>query len=232
MIDIVIITRTWNRPKFFSFCLRSIIDQFYQGNIYHIIVDETEKNRRYAVQKVGEMARGNYFPFIFYRKHRQQKKYTVLQDDAILYHAPWNENMTFALNKVIKMKVQGIIKNACIVMYLDDDDKFCSGYALNRIVDTFRGHSQMWLWRVQFQGYQIPSNLSWTKQPINGDINTAGFAHSLELAEYSDWGDMSRGDYRTAISIFNHAKQITWIDEVLSMIQHITDCPEGKGDDL
>jgi glycosyltransferase involved in cell wall biosynthesis len=231
MIDIVIITRTFNRPKYFAMCLRSITDQFFAGNIYHLIIDETEKKNRYAERQSAAIRRKNYHPLIYYVKHRDTNGRTMMQGDIELYHTPWNENMTFALNKAIALKVRGTIKNHCVVCYLDDDDKYCSGYTLNRIADTFSSTSQMWFWRVRFQyDLIVPSLDAWQQAPESGNISSIGFAHSLELSEYSDWGNMSRGDFRTAANIFKHAKTVTWIDEILSMVQNSTH--EGKGGDL
>jgi hypothetical protein len=212
-------------------CLRSITDQFFAGNIYHLIIDETEKKSRYAERKSAAVLRKNYHPFVYYLKHREKTDFVLIENGVILYNTPWNENMTFALNKAIKLKVRGTIKNNCVVCYLDDDDKYCSGYSLNRIADTFICNSQIWFWKVRFQyGLIVPSSEAWCMAPQTGNISTIGFAHSLELSEYSDWGNMSRGDYRTASNIYRKAENVTWIDEILSQVQNSTH--EGRAGDL
>jgi glycosyltransferase involved in cell wall biosynthesis len=182
-----IITRTHNRPKYFKVCRDSILNQTHK-NVNHIVGSDTQCDYYENYTKL----------------QLQEVKYPPAEYGS--YPAPWNLH----LNELNKEAKEGWI------MYLDDDDKFVSDDSLKMIVNNIENEDQMLLWRVDINGWVVPTNETFG-QIIAGQISGIGFMfHTKHLPV--DWGSWNFGDYRVMTQLAKKLKQ-KWINAVLTQTQ-------------
>ena len=182
-----IITRTHNRPKYFKVCKDSINNQTHE-NINHIIGSDIECDYT------------DYFKL-------ELSEAVTEKPDIGTYPAPWNLH----LNELGKHAIDGW------VMYLDDDDKFTSKDALKIIVSNIDNTDQILLWRVNINGWIVPSEEAFGKVISPGNISGIGFMfHTKHLPV--DWGSWSYGDYRVLRELSKKLKH-KWINLILTQTQ-------------
>lgn len=225
---IAIITRTWNRPRYFAGCMASIERQSYKGKILHVVTDQTTGTR----YTDGAIA-GNYerivLPVTINPKTDKRKDHPLITQG--LYHAPWNLHMATALKYLTDIDLPG----NTFVVYMDDDDQYLSPDALEIIAKAASSDPDfklMGFWRVKFPHRLVPTDGNFRKPPVPGDISTLGFGHSLNLARFHQWDEWAYGDFRTADNMYRYADAAYYCDEVLTGLQRQKANGLGKGDDL
>lgn len=182
-----IITRTHNRPRHFKVCRESIQNQTHK-NINHIVGSDTVCDYYKNCIKL----------------ELQPVQYPVAEYGS--YPAPWNLH----LNELAKHCKEGW------VMYLDDDDKFCTNDSLSTILNYIENEDQLVLWRVDINGWVVPDSQAFGNI-IAGNISGIGFMfHSKYLPV--DWGSWNFGDYRVMTQLAKKLKQ-KWINLVLTQTQ-------------
>jgi len=182
-----VITRTHNRPKYFKVCRDSILNQSHE-NINHIVGSDVECD---------------YYDCIKLKLSDGVSP----KPDVGTYAAPWNLH----LNELGKHAKEGW------VMYLDDDDKFTSLDSLKIILSHVDNEDQILLWRVDINGWIVPSDDKFGKVIAPGNISGIGFMfHTKHLPV--DWGSWSYGDYRVLRQLSKKLKQ-KWINLILTQTQ-------------
>ena len=226
---IAVITRTYNRPKYFERCLASITSQVYSGSIYHVVIDNNPPEKSYVQSEI----RGNYTRRVISVPRVEKGERTLEYSGKHLYHAPWNVNMNVALYDIEHQIEIGNLPEHTIILMMDDDDCYLRN-------DAFRVISEaaimvkppfMLFWRVKFATQIVPCDSNFGNAPVLCDISTLGFAHTPDLIKYSKWDNFSCGDFRTANEMYPHAKHI-YINSILTGLQRSNNNGLGKGDDL
>jgi len=183
-----VITRTHNRPKYFKVCRDSILNQSHE-NINHVVGSDTVCD---------------YYDDCIKLELSEQ---VSSKPDVGTYPAPWNLH----LNELGKHIKEGW------VMYLDDDDKFASLDALKIIVSNIDNEDQILLWKVDINGWIVPSDEAFGRMIQPGNISGIGFMfHTKHLPV--DWGSWSYGDYRVLRQLSKKLKQ-KWINLILTQTQ-------------
>jgi len=182
-----VITRTHNRPKHFAACKKSI-DKQTHVNINHIVGTDTECD---------------YYPEAI-KLELQEVQHP--KPEVGTYPAPWNLH----LNELAKQVKEGWI------IYLDDDDKFVFNNSVSIAVNNIDNEDQMILWRVDINGWVVPSTEMFGKIQA-GNISGIGMMfHSKHLPV--DWGSWSYGDFRVITQLAAKLKQ-KWIYATLTQTQ-------------
>ena len=236
MQSIIIITRTFNRPKHFTGFMNSILGQDFDGRIVHLIMDQNPEASRYAYEVVHPLFGGGEYQSIVYYNQIPKKadKVKILHESGgkeyPLYHAPWNLHLKAALERVQQMVSVGEVSEDSIIMYLDDDDKFMGVNDCQTIADNWRG--DMMFWRVKFASRLVPYDHNFKENKIvRCDLSMIGFAHSVKMIPYNCFDEWALGDYRTAKSMDAQSSYQVWIDKAFTGLQRPNDNGLGKGDD-
>jgi glycosyltransferase involved in cell wall biosynthesis len=207
----ILITRTHERPNYFSACLNSILTQDFPEKILHIVLFQgteryvTEVNtqiyRRVVLQCPDVIASG--------------ETRRAPENGMRLRHMPWNAHLQIAYDYIEK---QGRKKTE-IVLAFDDDDMLLPG-ALRKIYNSCSGVKGTFvaLWRVDFKDKIIPDDQHWRRAEIC-HISGIGFAYPVAMIPHAAYGEWQCGDYRTIKSMMHHADFHVWIDHILTAIQ-------------
>lgn len=188
-----ILTRTSNRPNFFSSCKKSIDHQTYK-NIRHIIsIDDNDseyyvKNLDYIkVQKRKPTSK--LLPGVGYAPHN-------------LYHNDLNNQ----------------VKEGWI-MYLDDDDFFLRDDAVEIITKNLNNEDSLVFWRVDFKVKLIPEDEYWEKEPQYRHVCMPGFMFHSKYKEQAIFDDLSWSDYKVVSDLYKIIPHKIWINEILTGVQ-------------
>lgn len=185
-----ILVRTSKRPKYFDTCIKSIEKQSYK-NINVFISDDG-----YAKYTIPHKV----YPI----KVERQKVDIISKKD---YGIPFPANLYFnEMHKYIK---------SGLVMYLDDDDEFSNGNALNNIVDEYKKGNDLILWRPEI-GRQYVPHFNFGKEPVAKDISGIGVAFDSKYL--MDWEPYKLGDYRLIKELYKIKNKI-WIDKRFTKTQ-------------
>lgn len=182
-----VITRTHDREKYFNVCKESIMNQTHK-NVNHIVGSDVECN--YCENYIKLELQPVQYP----------------QPMVSTYPAPWNLH----LNELAKHVKDGW------VLYLDDDDKFSYPNSLRILVNNIDNEDQLLLWKVNINGWIVPSDENFGKI-VAGNISGIGMMfHSKHLPV--DWGSWSYGDFRVISQLTQKIKP-KWINYILTQTQ-------------
>ena len=219
-MDINVLIRTSNRPKYFAECFKSVIDQTYIKNTKIIVsVDNSSTLNyvvRYPVDKIVDI-RGYEIP-----KPNRSKEIIVGRYRRKYSPAHWNWYFNLMMNECY----DGLI------VYLDDDDKFTVPYALQMINDFIKTEDDLLFWRVQFPGQLVPNDKAFGKEPIPANISTIGFSFHTKYIEQAQWQPYSYGDFRVAHKLYNTIPNKIFIRQILTKVNRKKAGGHGKRDDL
>ena len=232
-IPVFIITRTSNRPNYFTKCIESIQEQTYK-NIINVVTVESPKDEKY-VKKITKFS--SQKPIICKVTKEDKEDTTIMIDGIKFYHAPYNKYVNEANSKIINYcKENGIVDY--VVTLMDDDDCYTEKTAIEKIVTKFFEDFKflngcMVKWQEKLKTKTIPALHELESRPRLYNIGSNSFAYSGDLIDQSIWDEWSCSDFRSARNIFDHAKVIKSISKVLTTIQR-DDCDGGRGikDDL
>ena len=102
-----------------------------------------------------------------------------------------------------------------VVIHLDDDDRFTTKTALERIRLHFQSHQNVVFWKVRGPGgIFIPDD--WDKFPVFGNCTGIGFA--VHVKNWINWQSVPGGDFMVIEHYFRTLKPV-FIDEVLTEFQ-------------
>jgi hypothetical protein len=183
-----VITRTHGRPKYFENCRKSILNQTHE-NVNHIVGSDIECN---------------YYDAI---KLPPLSNFISPKPEIGTYPAPWNLH----LNELSEYAKEGW------VMFLDDDDKFVFNNSLRIVVNNIDNNDQIIFWRVDINGWVVPSVENFGKI-IPGNISGIGFMFHTKYLPV-DWGSWSYGDYRVIAQLLSKKLKPKWINSVLTQTQ-------------
>ncbi len=225
--NIIIITRTYNRPVYFENCFNSIFHQQFNGKIYHVIIDNNN-SKNYT----RTFSYKNYQSFVIHTPKIDKENKSLKYENTNLYHAPWNTLFNIAFEHILlKIKNKELDQNS-IIMYLDDDDQLARLDALQLISDSISfDNNFMALWRVKFPDRIVPNSNNFKAGIAICDFSTIGFAHSPDLIKYTCWDEYALGDYRSGFKMYQYSNHI-YINHILTSLQRETANGLGKGDDL
>lgn len=201
-----ILTRTYNRPKFFKICHESIQNQGYT-NWTHIIAYDDEDTLQYL---------NLYLPNISSISVPKQVKTDI---NTFPYNLYFNEMAAY-------------IKDG-YVLYLDDDDSLASSDSLEKI-SPYLDINTLIIWRVKFPTELYPRDNVFNAKRITSSgypSNCFCFHHSW-LSDVS-WTGKKGGDSVFLHKISKIIPKKVWLNEVITQINQqtlISGC--GKGNDM
>jgi hypothetical protein len=102
------------------------------------------------------------------------------------------------------------------IMFLDDDDKFCTPDAVETICRHIRTPDDMVLWRVDLGHKVVPPLHLMGCDPVAGEITGIGVA--FHIKHWIDWHPTDFGDFKAIHHIWRHTNHI-WIPEILTKMQ-------------
>lgn len=190
-----ILIRTNNRPIYFHDCMKSIDLQTYPNINVFLAVDSDHTKYHVPYKCYPVRVKTEEVP----KPDNWSEGYGV--------KFPWN----LYLNKLLSKVKSGL------VMYLDDDDKFLSPYAVEKIMKEYKSGADFILWRVQYKARLIPNDMNFGKAPVCRDISGIGFAHDSKANVI--WEGYKLGDFRIARDLWKTSKKIRHINETLTGMQ-------------
>lgn len=195
-----IIVRTSFRPNYFHDCINSIEKQTYKNYNIWVTYDNEETNKYIIPYKV--------YPVKVIKKNVPR---LIKNSPEYGVSAPYN----LYFNEVYKYINSGYI------MFLDDDDKFNSDFALETIVSEIEKGNKLIFWRVRNGEKIFPSEKNWLKAPVLCDISGIGFCFDSKYKDIAKWEGYKRGDFRVSNKLYNaiDKTQISYINLVLSCTQ-------------
>jgi hypothetical protein len=201
-----IITRTSNRPVFFSECQQSIQIQTYPNElIRRYVTFDDEADLDGYIQKYNNL--------IVMEVEREKRKNQT--------HFPYH----LYLNEVIKHLGEnadgssGGSGDNGWVMILDDDAQFSNSSSLEilakAIADNGNDQNKFYIWKCQYDGRVVPSPQNFKKVPKPGDLHISCFAFHSSQYELVDF-DAKRGSEFDIVSTLFNQLDCVWIDDVLT----------------
>jgi glycosyltransferase involved in cell wall biosynthesis len=198
-----VITRTSNRPIFFSQNHQSLKNQTYK-NWKHIVSYDDESTRTYIKPYVEEN-----------------------EIKAIAIPRPLNVENLFPYNLYCNILMREV-KDGWI-MFLDDDDLFMDERSLETIVKHIKDENDLLLWKVAFPNRIIPTRMG--KTPKLGDVSAIGFLFHHKHIDIALWDAQKGSDYRVIYKLYKKLNPI-WIDEVLTRVNYDVPRSHGSGQRL
>jgi hypothetical protein len=202
-----IITRTSNRPNFFSDCYRSVSGQTDGNNLVHWITSDDDDTFNYL--KPYENVR--LVPIT--RPRRKNKQ-----------HFPYNKYLHEVMN---------IIDNSGWVMVLDDDDLLASSDSINHLREAMRENDYndqaVFIWRVKnFNGKQLPSDSVFGSDKLDPDeVTNNCFCFHVKHKDLINFESRVKAEFNVLSTLIKCLKPI-WIDQVITEIGN-SDPNGGQG---
>ncbi len=171
-----ILTRTSDRPNYFSQCCESIDQQTYK-NFKHIVCTDSESSIDYIKNKNRE--------FLYIEKLKEF-------DGQSIKYSPYN----LYFNKMYELVGDGYI------IFIDDDDCFTSMDSLNILASIIKKApdptNSLYFWQVNF-----PNNLLIPRDPSNfifkpGNVSGIGFCFHSSYKNVAQWDQYKESDFRVA----------------------------------
>jgi hypothetical protein len=215
-LNILIFTRTSNRPLFFEDCYQSIKvikdNKCYKNiSVYHIVSFDNLNTLDY-ISKYDDIIKVEVKP-----QTRQSFEYFP-------YNLYFNQMYDYLIGYEQVNKTGLITKNTWI-MYLDDDDVYLNVFVLQDLYQYLVKYkfnpNILLLWRVQFPTNIIPTHDTFEKDVVQGEISTIGVCHHISHLEHIKWDDMKQGDYRFIRKLYELPNMKTeWINKVYTGINY------------
>lgn len=196
-----ILIRTKNRPNYFKRCMDSIKEQTYENVNVIVGVEKGDiRTDRYVLPEKVRVIR--------YAVERGNSTPPDSTKDYGRYF-PWNKHLDKLLSRV----------GYGWIMYLDDDDELKHPHVLERISE-FLKEGNLITWRVDMKEYGVvPKKEFIGKPPVLGQFTGIGFCHSVSMRNLVEWGYWKRGDYRVGKVLWEEAKSVVALEDILTGIQ-------------
>lgn len=197
-----ILTRTSNRPVYFSINRQSIISQTY-NNVNHIVSCDNRNDLKY-IEKEG------FDDLIYINENSKIKlKQKFLTNNL-------TEGRFFLPELYINKLLENV--NEGWVLVLDDDDVFFDENSLEKIVKEIND-ADIIFWRMIWKnGRIIPSDKNFYNYPVLNDIGSPCFMFHSKFKDHFVWSPWSGSDYRALVKIWKHTIRKKYINEVLIKI--------------
>lgn len=192
-----ILLRTSCRPNYFNRCLQSICEQHYCN--YRLIISmDDPQTEAYVIRHLHSLvALSKNKPVLIRVKKTPRNQQRT---------APWN----LYLNEMLAEVTAGW------VVILDDDDRFASPGALERIAEKITGPDQLLIWQMQWpNGRKIPGQEYFNRPPQRKHIGMPCFAFHSKYKHHVRFDGMRAGDYRAISKLYRIIPHKTWIPNVL-----------------
>lgn len=198
-----IITRTSKRPNYFLECYSTIIRQSYP-NIRHIIGYDDKQSLNYILK--NKPIKNNIF-FVQSLEKRTERS-----------HMPYNLYM----NELMKYIDEGWIIN------MDDDDIFVNIESISILVSYIKNDDQLLIWKTKNNGKILPSDKSFKKKPIRGDITSNSYMFHSKYKNYAIWDNKAGSDFRVLEKLMKLNLKIVWINSILTKVNNIDGMGRGN----
>lgn len=188
-----VLTRTSERPLFFSQNHTSVMSQTYP-NVVHVVSYDTEDTGKYLEQ----------YPDL--------KIVPVIRQERL-------KNAHFPYNLYCNQMHKTITADGW-VLYLDDDDLFTRTDALSVISQYFNSSDNLIVWKVQFPYGIEPSNRYFKRSVKQSGFPAICFCFHTKWLRYAIWDDMKGSDSRVARALSKVIPKVIWVDDVLTKINY------------
>ena len=192
-----LVTRTCNRPIFFSECQQSIQIQTYPNELIkrYVTFDDEDDLDGY-IQKYNNL--------IVMEMEREKRK----NQNHFPYHS--------YLNEVIKHLGEN---GSGWVIILDDDVQLANSDSLEILTKTIQANgddtSKMFIWKCQYNDKVVPSEQSFRKIPKAGDFHISCFAFHTKQASEVEFETKKGAECDVVAKLFNKLTCV-WIDKILT----------------
>lgn len=195
-----IITRTSNRPIFFSECQQSIQIQSYPNElIRRYVTFDDESNLDGYIQQYNNL--------IVMEMEREKRKNQT--------HFPYH----LYLDEVIKYIGEN---GPGWIIILDDDNQLtknnCLEIIAKNIIDGGNDPNKFYIWRCQHSGRLVPSENSFEKVPKAGDLHISCFIFHHTQAHLVNFEPKRGAEADVIAKLFNQLNCV-WINDVLTQTQ-------------
>jgi glycosyltransferase involved in cell wall biosynthesis len=191
-----ILTRTSNRPKGFSICADSIVNQTY-GNINHIVSYDDDKDLEYI---------SKYENIKAIKIDREE----IIKNDTSV--DPKNPNFWFSPHNLYCNPLLDAVEEGW-VMFLDDDDMLIDNDVIEEIVLNIKDEDTMLIWQMRYPtGNLLPDQYSFLNKQIRlGGIGSPCFLFHSKWKDEARWDAYKCGDFRFLEKIYNKVPKKSWI---------------------
>lgn len=198
MTKINIITRTANRPNYFSDCYRSVSQQFEQENLVHWITSDDDETFAYLENYE------NVHVVQIIRPKRKNKQ-----------HFPYNKYFHEVLT---------LITEDGWVMVLDDDDMLVDVDSISKLRQKMAEHqyndSCVFIWRIKLpNGNIIPSSCFNTNKLNPDEITNNCFCFHTKHKDLVNFESCLKAEFNVLTTLINNLKPV-WIDDVLVAVNN------------
>jgi hypothetical protein len=106
------------------------------------------------------------------------------------------------------------------IMFLDDDDQLTCKHSIEKIINFITSDDDLILWRVRLPDKVVPEDEYFGKLPVQRKhISGIGFMFNSKHINIAQWDANKASDHRVIQRLTGVAKNIIWIDEVLTGLQ-------------
>jgi hypothetical protein len=198
-----ILTRTSNRPNFFSRNIDSVNSQTYK-NIRHIVSYDNDDDLEY-INKYDNLT-----------LVKIDKNKLIQEDDSPNPNTGKYSPHNLYFNEMLKVVESGW------VIFLDDDDLFYDENSLECISNHLKDDDSIVIWQMNFvNNITIPSLTDLNKPPIIGRIGSPCISFNIKQLGDTKWDGWKCGDFRFISDIYNKIPKKITIPKVLIDINNI-----------
>lgn len=200
MSQIAVITRTSNRPKYFSRCYNSVLGQPLVGS-HHILYDDP-KDIKYLTNDLSVTKHYIDISQIIYNENAPTS--AGIPPKQCLYNLYFNYG------------IYNIVKEPWI--YHLDDDNYLSNNAFVGLENYLIGDADMIIFKIYLnhQKWILPSLDDFTNRRIElSNIDTGCFLIRTNIARQLKWDGWRAGDYRFILKCSKLSKKTLWIDKIV-----------------
>jgi len=210
-----VLTRTSNRPVFFSECRRSITGQTYK-NIRHIVSYDNEGDLDYL---------NDYEDITKIKLDREKIRDAWDVDPRKPTEVP-EQGHPISVHNLYCNELLDVVEDGWII-FLDDDDKFIDEFVLEKIVNQIEElpkdicEDMMLFWKMTTP-HGIKGNMCFQAQrPVLCDIGSPCFTFHSKTKDVSWWDEWKCSDFRFITRLFEQAKGSVWIPEIFIHVKVI-----------
>lgn len=205
-----VLIRTYKRPNYFKMCYESIASQTYR-NIRIFVGCHDYQTDHYLIP----------YP-VTTINYDQYSKSIPEHSDNQNYGRPFP--MNHYLNEMVKQVQNGF------VILLDDDDRFTSNDAVERIMSKVKNENTMVSWRIKAMNRVIPCDSNWKKEPVPKDISGISLCIPAKVIKSHTFEPYRLADFRLAKFAWNKCNKVFIDAQLTEMISG--GCNMGRGNDI
>ena len=106
-------------------------------------------------------------------------------------------------------------------VYIRPTLKFVNIESISILVSHIENEDQLLIWKTKNNGKILPSDKSFKKKPLRGDITSNSYMFHSKYKNYAIWDNKAGSDFRVLEKLMKLNLKIVWINNILTKVNNI-----------